>query len=129
MILNNNVSGQGCSVSKNIVVPDFAIVSDVHTDHEEVSRTNSRCCSFATRSVNRAKFANEIIGADVEETFFVFELDVLRFAAEHGMFENSIARSQPGELFDYGVGGDITTISNFGIAFNNNVGPNPNVAP
>ena len=85
---------QSRPIGKDTIVFQDAVVSDVHTDHEIISRADA-CCHVLTRgAMNGHIFANQIVIADQESARFAPEFHILRFASEGGMFENAIPFAQ-----------------------------------
>ena len=127
MIFHGNVSSQRGAVGKDIVVADLAIVCDVNAYHEKIPRTNPRNLSLSTRPMEGAKLSYQIVVADFEVALFTLELNVLWFATNYGMFENTISRTQPGEAFDDGMSMNLAALTNKHIIFNDDERSDPNV--
>ena len=124
VILNFYVTGQGRSVGENIVVANEAIMRDMHTNHEEVARTDACDCAFAARPMQSAKLPNQIIVADDQAARFAFELHILRFAAQDSVFENAVASTYFGELLNDRVGADYTPFAKGYVVFDNGIRAN-----
>jgi hypothetical protein len=51
VILDRDMSCERDVVREDVVVTDFAVVRDVHADHEEVARTDARRFAFTVGAV------------------------------------------------------------------------------
>jgi hypothetical protein len=122
VILDGDVSGKGDFVGEDIIVADTAVVRDVYADHEEVARSDPRRFTLAAGAMERAKLPNQVVVADLEETWLTFELHVLRLSANHGMLENAIARAHFSELLDDRVGANLAIWANFDVIFDDSCG-------
>ena len=71
--------------------------------------------------------SDQIVIPDDQFAGFVFELNVLWFAAEHSMFENSIAPAQRSEPFDDRVRSNRATFTNYNFILDDGVGSNADI--
>jgi hypothetical protein len=94
----------------------------MNADHEKVARPDARGFTSATRAVQRAELADNIVVPDFEETRLALELHVLRLAAHDGMLVNPIARAQPRKTLDYCIRSNLTIWANFDVIFDNSCG-------
>ncbi len=106
-------------VRKDIVVANHAIMRHVHADHKKVARPDPRGLPFTIRPVKSAKLANNVVVADLEETLFAFELNVLRLAADNSMLENPVTRAQSSKPFDHSISRNLAIWANFDFVLNN----------
>src|SRR5436189_6081773 len=93
VIFNLDVTSQGRAVGEDVVIANYAIVGDVHSHHQKVSRAKAFNSTFATAAMQRAKLANQIVIADDEAARFAFELDILGLATDHRVLEDPVALS------------------------------------
>jgi hypothetical protein len=115
VVLNRDMAREGHLIRKDIIVANLAVMRDVHPNHEKVARTDSRRLPLAVRPVESAELAYQIIIANLQETLFAFELNVLRLAADNRMLEYSVARAQACKTFDHGISRDLTIRANFDV--------------
>jgi hypothetical protein len=115
VILNRDVPRERNFVRKNIIVADHAVVRDVHSDHEKVSRTDARRLSLAIGPMKRAELANDIVVADLEESRLTLELHILRLAANHCMLENAIPGADSREALDDRIGSNLAIRADFDV--------------
>src|ERR1051325_5008475 len=102
VILDRYVPGECNLIREDVVVTDNTVVCDVNADHKEIPRTDARGKSFAIRPVKSAELPNDVVFTDFEIAGLVFELQILRFAADYGMLKNPIPSADSRESFDYG---------------------------
>lgn len=121
VILRHDVAGEGRAVGKDAIVSQPAVVCDVDPDHEKISRADLRHFMLARRTMNGHAFANQVIVADREVAAFAFELHVLRFPAERGVFEDAISFAQRRVAFDNGVRTDFAARPDPHAVFNDDV--------
>src|ERR1051325_6184242 len=103
---------------------DRAIVCRATPSHEKVARADARCQSFAVRSMKRAELANDVVVSDFEVAGLAFELHVLRFAADYGVFEDAVSRPEASESFDYRVGSNLAIRADFDVILDDGCGVN-----
>ena len=107
------MSSQRYLIRKNVVVANHTVMRDMNANHEEVARADPRGLPLAVRPVKSAKLANNVVVANIEETLFAFELNVLRLAPDHGMFVNAVPGAEPGKTFNHGISRDLAIRANF----------------
>jgi hypothetical protein len=118
VVLDRDMAREGHLVSKNIVVANRAVVRDVYADHKEVARADARSLPCATRAVQRTEFTNQIVVADLEETLFALELNVLGFTAHDRVLIKTIACAQPRKTLNNRIGCDLAIRADFNVVFN-----------
>ena len=86
------------------MVTDDAVVCDVHVIHREnmTTDTGHHSPAFST-AMNRAKFPNQIVVADLDHRRLALELQILRFCSDRGELEDMIARSNGGVALDHRI--------------------------
>jgi hypothetical protein len=124
VILDRYMPGERDLVSEYVVVTNNTVVCDVNADHKKVSGTDASCQSFAVGPVKSAKLTDDVVVADFEVAGLVFELHILRFAADYSMLKNPVPGPDPGEPFDYGIGSDLTIWANFDVILDDGCGMN-----
>src|SRR5690349_6618738 len=119
VVLDFYMTGQRHFIREDVVVTDDAVVRDVNAHHEEVARADASRLTRAVGAMKRAKLPNNVVVADLEETLLALELDVLRLAADDGVFVNAIARAEPRKALDHGVSADFAVRTDFHVGFDN----------
>src|SRR4051812_43369792 len=61
------------------------------------------------------KFSDQIVVANMKVATFAFELNVLWFTAQHGVFEYAIACAESSKAFDHCMRTDFTTVANLDV--------------
>ena len=117
VVFDLNVTRQGHFVGKNIVVANVAIVSNVNSHHEEVSGTYSSNLAFPAGAMKGAELTNQVVVPDLQEAFFAFELHILGFAPEYGVFKNRISAAETCIAFDNGVCANLAAVTDFSFIF------------
>jgi hypothetical protein len=115
VILDRYVPGERDLVREDVVIADNTVVCDVNADHKKIPRTDACSQSFAIRPVKSAELTDDVVVADFEITGLVFELHILRFAADYGVLKNPVPGADSREPFDYGIGSDLTICPNFDV--------------
>ena len=122
MILRRNMPGQSGAICKNAIVFEQAVVGDVDTDHQKISRTDPRHLAFTRRAMNRHIFADQVLVADDEAAYFAFEINMLRFAPEGCVFGDAIPFAEGGVAFDDGMRCNLAPCADRDILFDHRVG-------
>jgi hypothetical protein len=115
VILNHDMPRQRHLIREDIVIPNHTIMRNMHADHKKVARADPRSLPLAVGPVKSAKLANDVVVANFEETFFPFEFNVLRLAANHGMLENAVTGAQTRKLFDHRISRNLAIWANFDV--------------
>jgi len=115
VILNRDVSRERNFVSKNIIVADHAVVSDVHAYHEEVARADARRLARTIGAVKRAELSDDIVVADLKKTRFTLELHILRLTPNHRMLENAIPGADSREALDDRISSNLAIRADFDV--------------
>ena len=113
MILNFYMPRQRHFIRKDIVIPNHAVMRHVHPNHEKVARADLSGLPLAVCPVKSAILANNIVVANLEETLFAFELNVLRLATNNRVLINAVARSETCKTFDHGIRRDLAIGANY----------------
>jgi hypothetical protein len=124
VILDRYVPRERDLVREDVVVTDNTVMRDVNADHKKIARSDARRLSLAIRPVKSAELANDVVVTDFQLAGLAFELDVLRFATNHGMLEYPVPGADPGESFDYGIGSDLAIRANFDVILDDGCGMN-----
>src|SRR5689334_5007301 len=111
------MAGQRHFIREDVVVADDAVVRYVYADHKKVARADAGRLPRAVRAMKRAKLADDVVIANLEKALFALELNVLRLAADDGVFVDAITRSEPRKALDHGISADLAIWTDFDVRF------------
>jgi hypothetical protein len=94
----------------------------MNSDHKEVARPNLRDFSFAAGPMKGTKLSYEIVVTYVQEALLAFELHILRFTTENGVFKDAVAGAQVREPLDDGMGGNFAVVADYSLIFDDCIG-------
>jgi len=129
VIFNLAVAGNGCVIGEDVVITNHAIMSDVYSHHQEITRADARSPTLATGAMQRAILSNQVVIADDEAALFAFELYVLRFASQNDMLKDAIALAHGCVFLDHCVGADLAPCADGHIAFDHSISVDAHVGP
>jgi hypothetical protein len=127
MIFNRDVAREGGPIRKNIIVSYIAVMSNVNSDHEKVSRSDTGYLSLSAGAVQSAEFADCVVVAYYKSASFAYELHILRFATKHSVFEDTITGSQGGISLNNRMSADLATGADRNIILDDSIRTNTNI--
>jgi hypothetical protein len=100
VIFDLDVTGKSDFVRKSVVIANHAVVCDVNSDHEEVTRADAGLPGSAAGAMQSDALAYDVELADNQPAGFSFKLHVLREPAKDSMLKYAVSSSERRKLFD-----------------------------
>jgi hypothetical protein len=124
-IIYPDVTAEETIVRDNDVVPKLAVVSYVHTDHEEVLPPNDGRAVVRGAAMNRAMLANDVAFSNLHPASHLrFECEILGRPADDRTMSDQIPRAKPHASFEDGMGLNRAVVSNHDLGSHEDVGTN-----
>jgi hypothetical protein len=129
VIVYANMAGQGGVIGENRVVADDTIMRDMHISHDPIIVADTGNPGILNRAgVKRAKFANDIVIANVQSGWFTGIFFVLRLFAERNKLKNPIAKADARMTGDDGMRANLCAGPNFDVLANDGIGTDTDIS-
>ncbi len=107
VVLNGDMTGQGCNIGHDDAVADAAVVGHVGIGHEQVVVADDRLgVSGDGAAVNGGKFADHVVVADPGPALFAPVFQILRRSTDRCLREYLVVLTDFGPVTDHGMRAD-----------------------